>query len=133
TGGFAKRDMTLQDPNSVFQLLKKHYSRYTPEMVAGITGIPKEQFLEVAKIVGEMGRPDKVMTIVYAVGLTHHTTGGQLIRSGAVPQLLLGNIARPGGGMNPQRGHSHTQGNPDHGSSWQRPPGDRPIPAPARR
>src|SRR5690348_15631363 len=80
----AKRDMTLQDPQTVFQLLKKHYSRYTPEMVSSITGIPQDQFMEVAKIVGEMGKPDKVMTIVYAVGLTHHTTGGQLIRSGAL-------------------------------------------------
>src|SRR5205807_3625559 len=117
--GFAKRDMTLQDPRSVFQLLKKHYSRYTPDMVASITGIPADQFLQVAKIVGEMGRPDKVMTIVYAVGLTHHTTGGQLIRSGAVLQLLLGNIGRPGGGMNAERGHANIQGNTDHAISWE--------------
>src|SRR5438094_1125403 len=82
----AKRDMTLQDPRSVFQLMAKHYSRYTPEMVSSITGIPVDQFTQVAKIVGEMGKPDKVMTIVYAVGLTHHTTGGQLIRSGALLQ-----------------------------------------------
>ncbi len=75
--------MHLEHPRSVFQLLRKHYARYTPEMVASITGIPADQFLEIAKIVGETGRPDKVMTIVYAVGLTHHTTGGQLIRTGA--------------------------------------------------
>ena len=75
--------MQLEHPRSVFQLMRKHYSRYTPEMVARITGIPADQFLEIAKIVGEMGRPDKVMTIVYAVGLTHHTTGGQLIRIAA--------------------------------------------------
>jgi formate dehydrogenase major subunit len=131
--GFAKRDMTLQDPRSVFQLLKKHYSRYTPEMVAGITGIPKEQFLEVAKIVGEMGRPDKVMTIVYAVGLTHHTTGGQLIRSGAVLQLLLGNIGRPGGGMNAERGHANIQGNTDNAISWEILPGYLRIPAPGQK
>src|ERR1700737_4514615 len=77
----AKRDMTLQDPQTVFQLMKQHYSRYTPEMVSRITGIPADQFLRIAQLVGEMGKPDKVMTIVYAVGLTHHTTGGQLIRS----------------------------------------------------
>ena len=103
----AKRDMQLEHPRSVFQLLKTHYARYTPEMVASITGIPQEQFLEIAKIVGETGRPDKVMTVVYAVGLTHHTTGGQLIRTAAVLQLLLGNMGRPGGGMNAERGHAN--------------------------
>jgi len=133
SSGFARRDMTLQDPQSVFQLVKKHYSRYTPEMVAGITGIPKEQFLEVAKIVGEMGRPDKVMTIVYAVGLTHHTTGGQLIRSGALLQLLLGNMGRPGGGMNAERGHANIQGNTDHAISWEILPGYLRIPVPGQK
>ena len=107
----AKRDMQLEHPRSVFQLLRKHYSRYTPEMVASITGIPADQFLEIAKIVGECGRPDKVMTVVYAVGLTHHTTGGQLIRTAALLQLLLGNMGRPGGGMNAERGHANIQGN----------------------
>ena len=131
--GFAKRDMTLQDPKSVFQLMKKHYSRYTPEMISSITGIPKEQFLEVAKIVGEMGRADKVMTIVYAVGLTHHTTGGQLIRSAALLQLLLGNMGRPGGGMNAERGHANIQGNTDHAISWEILPGYLRIPAPGQK
>ena len=133
SSGFAKRDMTLQDPKSVFQLMKKHYSRYTPEMVSSITGIPTDQFLEVAKIVGEMGRPDKVMTIVYAVGLTHHTTGGQLIRSGALLQLLLGNMGRPGGGMNAERGHANIQGNTDHAISWEILPGYLRIPAPGQK
>src|SRR5256885_723594 len=98
--GYASRDLTLQHPRSVFQLMKAHYSRYTPEVVSSITGIPVDDFKKVADLVGQMGKPDKVMTIVYAVGLTHHTTGGQLIRSGAVLQLLLGNMGRPGGGMN---------------------------------
>src|SRR5687767_7000357 len=133
SSGFAKRDMTLQDPRSVFQLIKKFYSRYTPEMVSSITGIPKEQFLEVAKLVGEMGKPEKVMTIVYAVGLTHHTTGVQLIRSGAVLQLLLGNMGRPGGGMNAERGHANIQGNTDHAISWEILPGYLRIPAPGQR
>ena len=93
----AKRDMQLEHPRSVFQLMRKHFSRYTPEMVASITGIPPAEFLEIAKIVGETGKPDKVMTVVYAVGLTHHTTGGQLIRTAAILQLLLGNMGRPGG------------------------------------
>ncbi|HYB43860.1 MAG TPA: formate dehydrogenase-N subunit alpha [Candidatus Methylomirabilis sp.] len=129
----AKRDMQLEHPRSVFQLLRKHYTRYTPEMVASITGIPAEQFLEIAKIVGEMGRPDKVMTIVYAVGLTHHTTGGQLIRSAALLQLLLGNMGRPGGGMNAERGHANIQGNTDNAISWEILPGYLRIPAPGQK
>src|SRR4029077_6932675 len=129
----AKRDMTLAHPRSVFQLLKTHYSRYTPDMVSSITGIPVDQFNAVAKIVGEMGKPDKVMTIVYAVGLTHHTTGGQLIRSGAVLQLLLGNMGRPGGGMNAERGHANIQGNTDHAISWENLPGYLRIPAPGQK
>jgi formate dehydrogenase major subunit len=130
-GGFARVD--INHPRSVLNLMRKHYSRYTPEMVERITGIPRDQFLEVAKLVGEMGRPDKVMTIVYAVGLTHHTTGVQLIRSGALLQLLLGNIGRPGGGMNAERGHANIQGNTDHAISWEILPGYLRIPAPGQR
>src|SRR3989440_2469505 len=129
----AKRDMTLQDPQTVFQLMKQHYSRYTPEMVSRITGIPQDQFQRIAKLVGEMGKPDKVMTIVYAVGLTHHTTGGQLIRSGAVLQLLLGNMGRPGGGMNAERGHANIQGNTDNAISWEILPGYLRISAPGQK
>ncbi len=129
----ARRDMALQHPRCVYQLLKQHYARYTPEMQATITGIPTAQFLEIAKLVGEMGRPDKVMTIVYAVGLTHHTTGSQLIRSGALLQLLLGNIGRPGGGMNAERGHANIQGNTDHAISWDILPGYLRIPAPGQK
>jgi len=129
--GFAKID--VEHPRSVLNLLRAHYNRYTPEMVERITGIPKDQFLQVAKLVGETGRPDKVMTIVYAVGLTHHTTGVQLIRSGAVLQLLLGNIGRPGGGMNAERGHANIQGNTDHAISWDILPGYLRIPAPGQR
>lgn len=129
----ARRDMTLEHPRSVYQLLRKHYSRYTPEMVASITGIPTEQFLEIAKLVGEMGRPDKVMTIVYAVGLTQHTTGCALIRSAALLQLLLGNMGRPGGGMNAERGHANIQGNTDHAISWEILPGYLKIPAPGQK
>jgi formate dehydrogenase major subunit len=130
-GGFAKVD--IKHPRSVLNLMREHYSRYTPEMVERITGIPRDQFLEVARQVGEMGRPDKVMTIVYAVGLTHHSTGVQLIRSGAVLQLLLGNIGRPGGGMNAERGHANIQGNTDHAISWEILPGYLRAPAPGQR
>src|SRR6266542_5857451 len=102
-------------------------------MVERITRIPKDQFLQGAKLVGETGRPDKVMTIVHAVGLTHHPTGVQLIRSGAVLQLLLGNIGRPGGGMNAERGHANIQGNTDHAISWDILPGYLRVPAPGQR
>jgi formate dehydrogenase major subunit len=129
--GFAVVD--IDHPRSVLNLLREHYSRYTPEMVARITGIPQDQFLEVARTVGETGQPDKVMTIVYAVGLTHHTTGVQLIRSGALLQLLLGNMGRPGGGMNAERGHANIQGNTDHAISWEILPGYLRIPAPGQR
>src|SRR5713226_5536030 len=133
SNGFANRDMTLQHPRSVFQLMKTHYSRYTPDMVSSITGIPVDEFNKVADLVGQMGKPDKVMTIVYAVGLTHHTTGGQLIRSGAVLQLLLGNMGRPGGGMNAERGHANIQGNTDNAISWEILPGYLRIPAPGQK
>src|ERR687891_1369239 len=128
---FARID--IEHPRSVLNLMRKHYARYTPEMVERITGIPRDQFLEVAEMVGEMGRPDKVMTQVYAVGLTHHTTGSQMIRAGAVLQLLLGNIGRPGGGMNAERGHANIQGNTDHAISWEILPGYLRIPAPGQR
>src|SRR5262245_6451347 len=130
---FARRDPELKHPRSVFQLLRAHYARYTPEVVASITGIPVAQFNELARIVGECGRPDKVMTVVYAVGLTHHTTGAQLIRSAAVLQLLLGNMGRPGGGMNAERGHANIQGNTDNAISWEILPGYLRIPAPGQK
>jgi formate dehydrogenase major subunit len=131
SGPFARLD--LNHPRSVLNLMREHYSRYTPEMVERITGIPREQFLEVAKLVGEMGRPDKVMTQVYAVGLTHHTTGSQMIRAAAVLQLLLGNIGRPGGGMNAERGHANIQGNTDNAISWEVLPGYLRVPAPGQK
>ena len=123
----------IAHPRSVLNLMRQHYSRYTPEMVERITGIPRDEFLEVAKLVGATGKPDKVMTIVYAVGLTHHTTGVQLIRSGALLQLLLGNMGRPGGGMNAERGHANIQGNTDHAISWDILPGYLRVPAPGQR
>src|SRR6266571_3391874 len=108
------------------------FSRYRPDVVSSITGIPVDDFNRVASMVGQMGKPDKVMTIVYAVGLTQHTTGGQLIRSAAVLQLLLGNMGRPGGGMNAERGHANIQGNTDHAISWEILPGYLKIPAPGQ-
>jgi formate dehydrogenase major subunit len=108
--GFATVDETLQDPRCVFQLLKQHYSRYTPEMVTRITGTPPDRFLKVCELIAETAAPDKVMTIMYALGWTQHSTGSQIIRTMAMIQLLLGNIGRPGGGVNALRGHANVQG-----------------------
>jgi formate dehydrogenase major subunit len=108
--GFVKTDDTLQDPQCVFQLMKKHFSRYTPELVSRITGTPKDQFLKVAEMLGETSATNKVMTILYALGWTQHTVGSQNIRTMAMIQLLLGNMGRPGGGVNALRGHANVQG-----------------------
>src|SRR5918997_143735 len=130
TPGFAKRDETLNHPRSVFQLLKKHFSRYTPEMVADVTGIPQEKFLEIAKIFGATGAADKAGNVVYAVGLTHHTSGVQIIRGIGILQMLLGNVGIPGGGVNAERGHANIQGNTDNAISWEILPGYLGIPRP---
>jgi formate dehydrogenase major subunit len=109
-------DLTLQHPRSVFQLLKRHYSRYTPEMVERITGIPKDQFLKAADLftsVRKDGNMKKAATIIYAVGWTQHTVGTQIIRTAAMLQLLLGNVGRAGGGVNAMRGHANIQGATD--------------------
>ena len=108
------RDESLQHPRAVFQLLKQHYDRYTPDVVADITGCTEAGFLEMAEIICSTGRADRVGTIMYAVGWTMHTVGSQIIRTAAILQLLLGNIGRPGGGINALRGHANVQGATDH-------------------
>jgi len=113
--GFVKVDMSMKDPRCVYQLMKSHFSRYTPEKVSSICGTPKDQFLKVCEFIAETSRPDKVMTIMYALGWTQHSVGSQMIRTGAMVQLLLGNIGMPGGGMNALRGHSNIQGLTDLG------------------
>jgi formate dehydrogenase major subunit len=114
----AAYDLSLQHPRCVFQLLRKQYSRYTPEMVERITGIPKDQFLKAVELftsVRKDGDMKKVATIIYAVGWTQHTSGTQTIRAAAILQLLLGNVGRAGGGVNALRGHSNIQGATDMG------------------
>jgi len=108
--GYALVDETLENPRCVWQLMKSHYSRYTPEVVEKVCGTPKEQFLKVAEFIGSTSTPDKVMTICYALGWTQHSHGSQNIRTMAMIQLLLGNIGRAGGGVNALRGHSNVQG-----------------------
>jgi formate dehydrogenase major subunit len=106
-------DSTMQNERCVFQLLKKHVERYTPEMVERICGTPKDAFLKVAEIVTSTGNAERVGTITYALGWTQHSTGVQMIRAAAMLQLLLGNVGRPGGGVNAFRGHSNIQGATD--------------------
>jgi formate dehydrogenase major subunit len=106
-------DPTLQNPRCVFQLLKKHVDRYTPEMVEKICGVPKKKFLEVAEVVTSTGNAARCGTVMYALGWTQHSTGVQMIRAAAMLQLLLGNVGRPGGGVNALRGHSNIQGATD--------------------
>tara|TARA_Y100000588_G_scaffold355368_1_gene410477 strand:+ start:142 stop:2532 length:2391 start_codon:yes stop_codon:yes gene_type:complete len=112
--GFVRRDATLEHPRCVFQLLKNHYSRYTPDVVANIAGCTEADFLAMAEIICSTGTADRVGTIMYAVGWTMHTVGSQIIRTAAILQLLLGNIGRPGGGINALRGHANVQGATDH-------------------
>ena len=108
--GYVKVDETLQSPNCVFQLMKQHFSRYTPEMVSKVSGTPKDQFLKVCEYIAETAAPNKTMTILYALGWTQHTVGSQNIRTMAMIQLLLGNMGMAGGGINALRGHANVQG-----------------------
>jgi formate dehydrogenase major subunit len=118
-----KVDPAMEDPQCVFQLLKRHVERYTPDMVSRICGVPAEKFLAVADVVTSTGTPDRVGTIMYALGWTQHTTGVQMIRAAAMLQLLLGNVGRPGGGVNALRGHSNIQGATDMGGNTEILPG----------
>jgi len=116
-------DPTMQNPRCVFQLLKKHVSRYTPETVERICGTPKDAYLKVCEIVTSTGNAQKAGTITYALGWTQHSTGVQMIRCAAMLQLLLGNVGRPGGGVNAFRGHSNIQGATDLAGTFEILPG----------
>ena len=125
--GYAKIDATLEHPRSVFQLMKQHYSRYTPEKVAQICGCTAEQFNEAAEIVCAAAAADKSGTVLYALGWTQHSHSVQLIHAAAMVQLLMGNIGMPGGGVNAQRGHANIQGSTDMGA-WNTLPGYLKLP-----
>jgi formate dehydrogenase major subunit len=127
-------DLTLQNPRCVYQLLSKHYSRYTPEMVERITGIPRDQFLKAADLftsVRKDGDMKKAATIIYAVGWTHHSFGTQIIRTAAILQLIMGDVGRAGGGVNALRGHSNIQGATDMAGIFDNLPGYLKVPTPA--
>jgi formate dehydrogenase major subunit len=126
--GQPQRDETLQHPRCVFQVLKRHYSRYTPEMVEQICGVPQELFLRVCEKLEENSGRDRTSEFVYAVGWTQHTVGVQYIRGAAILQLLLGNMGRPGGGIMALRGHASIQGSTDIPTLFNLLPGYIPMP-----
>ena len=113
--GYAKTDPTLRDPHCVYQLMKQHYARYTPDLVSRVTGTPKDLFLKVCEAIASTSVPTRTMTSLYALGWTEHSVGTQNIRTMAMIQLLLGNIGMSGGGINALRGHSNIQGLTDLG------------------
>src|SRR2546421_11969914 len=123
-----EEDMELQHPRCVFQILKRHFSRYTPETVASICGCTEEQFVEVAKSLCENSGRERTSAIVYSVGWTQHTVGVQYIRTAAIIQLLLGNVGRPGGGILALRGHASIQGSTDIPTLYNILPGYIPMP-----
>ena len=112
--GAPLRDATLKHERCVFNLMKKHYSRYTMKNVSDITGVSEENLLKVYKQFCATGKPDKAGTILYALGWTQHTVGVQNIRCSTLVQLLLGNIGVAGGGINALRGEPNVQGSTDH-------------------
>jgi formate dehydrogenase major subunit len=127
--GNPHRDDTLQHPRCVFQVLKRHFARYTPEMVERVCGTPPEQFRAVCEAwVGASGR-ERTGALVYSVGWTQHSVGAQYIRAGAIIQLLLGNIGRPGGGVFALRGHASIQGSTDIPTLFNLLPGYLPMPS----
>ena len=126
--GKPDRDETLQHPRCVYQVLKRHFARYTPEMVSEVCGTPPEQLLEVADaLIANSGR-ERTSAFAYAVGWTHHTVGVQYIRTAAILQTLLGNMGRPGGGILALRGHASIQGSTDIPTLFNLLPGYLPMP-----
>ena len=112
--GLPRKDKSLQDPRCVFQLMKKHYSRYSLDKVSSITGVSKENLLKVYEAYSATGVATKAGTVMYALGWTQHTVGVQNIRSACMVQLLLGNMGIAGGGVNALRGEPNVQGSTDH-------------------
>src|SRR5476649_1825300 len=106
-------DETLQDLCCVWHIVRRHYARYTPQMVADICGIPEPLFAQVAEAITRNSGRDRTTAFAYAVGWTQHTTGAQNIRAASILQLLLGNIGRRGGGIMALRGHANIQRSSD--------------------
>ena len=126
--GQPPRDETLQNPRCVMQLLRRHYARYTPELVASICGCTPEQLIAVAEALCQNSGRERTSAFVYAVGWTQHSTGVQMIRAAGIIQLLLGNIGRRGGGIMAMRGHCSIQGSTDNATLYDLLPGYLPQP-----
>jgi formate dehydrogenase major subunit len=121
-------DETLQHPRCVFQVLKRHFARYTPDMVEQVSGVPEDQFARVCRLVASNSGRNRTTAFVYSLGWTQHTTGVQYIRAAAILQSLLGNIGRPGGGILALRGHASIQGSTDIPTLFDLLPGYLPMP-----
>jgi formate dehydrogenase major subunit len=132
TAKVVKRDPTLTHPRSVFQILKRHFARYTPEMVETVCGSPREKFFEVCKTLAENSGRERTTAFAYALGWTQHNVGVQYIRTASILQLLLGNIGRPGGGIMALRGHANIQGATDMATLYDSLPGYMPMPSTQR-
>ena len=126
--GAAGSDETLQDPRCVFQILKRHFQRYTPELVEQVCGVPPAMFLQVAETLCANSGRERTSAFAYAVGWTQHSVGVQYIRTASIIQLLLGNIGRPGGGILALRGHASIQGSTDIPTLFDLLPGYIPMP-----
>src|SRR5262249_54775967 len=125
----AQRDPTLQHPRCVMQILRRHFARYTPDVVSEVCGCTTEEFLRVAELLCTNSGRERTTCIAYALGWTQHTTGVQIIRTAGILQLLLGNMGRPGGGIMALRGHSTIQGATDVSTLYDTLPGSLPQPA----
>lgn len=126
--GRPRRDETLRHPRCVYQVLKRHYARYTPELVEETCGVPRAAFTEVCDALTANSGRERTSAFCYAVGWTQHTVGTQYIRAACVLQLLLGNIGRPGGGIQALRGHASIQGSSDIPTLFNLLPGYLPMP-----
>ncbi len=126
--GAVKKDPTLQDPRCVLQIMKKHFSRYDIDTVCKTTGTPKDHYLQVLETYCATGKENKAGSILYALGMTHHTVGSQNVRLMGIVQLLLGNVGIAGGGLNALRGESNVQGATDFGVLYDKTNGYMEVP-----
>jgi formate dehydrogenase major subunit len=131
--GYVVTDPTLAHPRCVYRLMRRHYARYTPQMVSRVCGTPEDKFLKVCEMIAGTATTGRAMTILYALGWTQHSVGSQNVRAGAMVQLLLGNIGVAGGGMNALRGHSNIQGLTDLGLLSNMLPGYLTLPSEAEQ
>ena len=132
TAKVLKRDETLQDPRCVLNVMRRHFARYTPELVEEVCGTPRETFLEIANLLADNSNRERTTAFAYAVGWTQHTVGVQYIRTAAILQTLLGNMGRPGGGIMALRGHANIQGATDIPTLYDLLPGYLPMPSAVR-